>query len=1062
MKRHRLLIFFALALLAFGLASPSAAEMMTSRESQGNNLGWTVATGWCMPWGRLAVPRGSTNYITDGGWTFGPYAAVDLDGDGSPGDTIGLEHIRDQMAPLCSIESYDLIMQWVNAGELNAKSGQIDYVRIWSSLDKEELDLWPVEGRIGRVASGAPNVSASGETMFFHSGDVFNGWGGPQVGFYMGWTLRFLDFGESNNICYGHIHMENVSEYQQYNSNSDYAAVGKANPNGYTWNGLLMMNGMRGISYNGENADTWALHPEKRIFCVYPTSPEIGAFTPPIAPLVGFKMINPPRNGTGEEMDLTVVCTHGEEEFGFSGTKQVFVGFTYGQGYRAAMNVPQGWYDGVISPFTGEELVGGWPGRIGPENSRWGQWVWGGNDTWQRFVCYGELHDIAPRDTIVFDFAYMFTPPGVSSYIRPDLDIANIDAPLMQEVLAPLENYAEIAEIVTNSGFALPSAPKTPQLTIIPGDREVTITWSDVNLQTPDSYYYFLEENGLNPNSYYQEYDFEGFRIYRSFVGPSDSHSELLADFNKTDNNLQFFYVDKLEDDKPYYRMANGLKVWYAVQAYDINYDPATNEAFSLPPAENTGGKTWNRPGNQLYSVIPRSEASNFRPASLLGVTYVGDATVDEHSVELAGDGNGKLTEAPKDLQPKLGITLEVLNNEKITQDLTIYMAGTSRIIVPGGTQCRFLDRAIEMKLLDSGKNDMGPAGTAIVNTWSDAEFQLMSTPDEDGINYVVNVLYEATDFSIREDLGNLHNQADPGTYTGGTLALIDAVKCNWGPQSAIGAMITSGQFEVTWKALGADMSVDVVNMTRGTTVPFGLYADEQVWGFMPDGTFGDFYDEIANGVSQADRSNLMLETIPADNTDGFILYLNGIAWQVSDITAMPAAGTKFTIINCYGSFNEDGTVFTQRADPLDVGDEWKIDIKASSINVEDADLSQIKVVPNPYVGSSFLDLSPANRRIEFINLPSSCTIRIYSLGGVLVNVLNHIGANRQGWGNYTDWDRLTKSEPNVYTGYDNHGGTEAWNLRNRFGQLVASGLYFYHVTDSRNETYTGRFYVIN
>jgi len=119
--------------------------------------------------------------------------------------------------------------------------------------------------------------------------------------------------------------------------------------------------------------------------------------------------------------------------------------------------------------------------------------------------------------------------------------------------------------------------------------------------------------------------------------------------------------------------------------------------------------------------------------------------------------------------------------------------------------------------------------------------------------------------------------------------------------------------------------------------------------------------------------------------------------------------------------------------------------------------------VPNPYLASSWLDLSPSSRRIEFVNLPSRCTIRIFSLGGHLVNVLNHIGANRHGWGNYADWDRLdNQNQPRVFTGYDNHGGTEPWNLRNRFGQTVASGLYFFHVTDQRGETHTGKFYIVN
>ena len=132
------------------------------------------------------------------------------------------------------------------------------------------------------------------------------------------------------------------------------------------------------------------------------------------------------------------------------------------------------------------------------------------------------------------------------------------------------------------------------------------------------------------------------------------------------------------------------------------------------------------------------------------------------------------------------------------------------------------------------------------------------------------------------------------------------------------------------------------------------------------------------------------------------------------------------------------------------------------TLNPEDADLTKIKVVPNPYIASSVLDQSSSNRRMEFINLPDKCTIRIYSLGGHLVNVLNHIGSSRTGWGNYVDVDYIqVDNTPYTFSGYENHSGTEAWNLKNRFGQTVASGLYFFHVTDQTGETHTGKFYVV-
>ena len=1062
-----ILKFLALTALAAFFASPAAAERLSTRISQGNNIGATIGVGWGMPWGGSGrpwqFPRGSSNLIKNDGMTIGYGVAQDLDGDGLAEDTTGTNHLRATVPELSSLESYDLITAIAGTGVImEGEMTKSEYSRVWSSLDLEELADWPIEGRIPRGdPNGAPDVAAGGETMFFHSGDPFMGWGHdpgctPPGGAYE-WTLRFLDFAESNNMMYVNVFIRNMSEYVQFNHHDDYGAAGRAHPDGWTWKGMVTIANFRNMQFGPERMG-WALHAEKRLYGMFAPTSTISDFTPPRAPLMGFKMINPPHTAD-QTMDMTSLHHHDWcSEFGFAGHKQFFVGFPWGMAYTVALDKETGYYPGVINVFTGEQIRGAWPGMLQPEDARYSQWIWAGPCYFMTYPCYGELLDIAPRDTVVFDAAYILTYPGLDDYVRPELDIAEIDNPIMQEVLAPLEDYAVIAEIVINSGYKLPETPKAPALTIIPGDREVTITWSDVNLQTPDTYYYFLEEQGLNPSGYYKEYDFEGFRFYRSFVGPSDSHSELLADYNVSSSNVVFYYIDRMQDDTGRWRMRDGMKVWYALVPYDRNYDTATGEMFSLP--DPASGKTWNRPGATLYTLIPRSEASNYKTAELLGYSYVGPATVAAPTAELSG-ADGVLTEAPKWLEPQLDFEIEMVNNERITQDLTLYVSGTRRLLMVG--RCRFLDPVTEIKLLDASRNDMGPAGTHLLNGYSDAELIIMNTPDDDGINYAIHVLYEETGTFIRAGKGNMHINLDPGTYTGATITPVTP-KCNWGPHPTIQGMIRAGGFEVTWKGAGADVSVDVANNTRGITVPFGPYADEQVWGFMPGGTYMDFWDELADGVSQADRTNLLLETMPADNTDAFALYVNGIVWEFTEITAMPAAGAKFTTYACYGSWNDDGTVFTQRADPPDAGDEWKIEIKAMSLEPEDADLTKIKVVPNPYMASSFLDLSTNNRRIDFVNLPDKCTIRIYTLSGNLVNVLNHIGASRQGWGNFTNWDRINAQtgEPAVYTGYDNHGGTEPWNLRNRFGQTVASGLYFFHVTDQRGETHTGKFYIVN
>ncbi len=63
-------------------------------------------------------------------------------------------------------------------------------------------------------------------------------------------------------------------------------------------------------------------------------------------------------------------------------------------------------------------------------------------------------------------------------------------------------------------------------------------------------------------------------------------------------------------------------------------------------------------------------------------------------------------------------------------------------------------------------------------------------------------------------------------------------------------------------------------------------------------------------------------------------------------------------------------------------------------------------------------------------------TIRIYSLTGVLVDIVNH---------------------------EDVTGGSRAvWNLRNRNNQFVASGVYFFHVVTPEGDTHVGKFTVVN
>ena len=98
-------------------------------------------------------------------------------------------------------------------------------------------------------------------------------------------------------------------------------------------------------------------------------------------------------------------------------------------------------------------------------------------------------------------------------------------------------------------------------------------------------------------------------------------------------------------------------------------------------------------------------------------------------------------------------------------------------------------------------------------------------------------------------------------------------------------------------------------------------------------------------------------------------------------------------------------------------------------------DLERVKVVPNPYILANAWELGNAHQ-VQFIHMPTRATIRIYNVAGELVATIKHTSA-----------DALAPS-------------VAAWDLKNHNLQLVAPGLYFYHL-DSPLGSRTGKFVIV-
>jgi hypothetical protein len=107
---------------------------------------------------------------------------------------------------------------------------------------------------------------------------------------------------------------------------------------------------------------------------------------------------------------------------------------------------------------------------------------------------------------------------------------------------------------------------------------------------------------------------------------------------------------------------------------------------------------------------------------------------------------------------------------------------------------------------------------------------------------------------------------------------------------------------------------------------------------------------------------------------------------------------------------------------PLGEGDVFVFSTRASGID-EGLAREQFRrepyVVPNPYVASApfeperFAVSGRGDRRLEFRGLPATCTIRIYTVKGDLVQTLRHEGSDD----GYLPWDLRTKDNLDVAPG---------------------------------------------
>jgi hypothetical protein len=242
--------------------------------------------------------------------------------------------------------------------------------------------------------------------------------------------------------------------------------------------------------------------------------------------------------------------------------------------------------------------------------------------------------------------------------------------------------------------------------------------------------------------------------------------------------------------------------------------------------------------------------------------------------------------------------------------------------------------------------------------------------------------------------------------------------------------------YEVVWNpkhAGGIVNTVTITDLVTGEDIPYQQFQNNPGTRHLGAGWCFTWHTP-GTAWSKASHDTLQLAMhgfTPAQRTR--YLYINGgmIALRNNSYmydTILPADGETWRVYpnrdylppSIFGEVRITGTpgVFTDSAMTLNV-----------------------KVVPNPYIIWNEWQTQFVQRRLKFINLPNECTIRIFNLNGELVRTIMHIETSEGGIGN-------------------DLGGDEWWDILSENRQLVASGVYIYHI-DSEVGEQVGKFVIV-
>ena len=645
------------------------------------------------------------------------------------------------------------------------------------------------------------------------------------------------------------------------------------------------------------------------------------------------------------------------------------------------------------------------------------------------------------------------------------------------ENMADITRNTNTMQNIYDNDYSFAKPPLKPTMTAVPGDKKVTLYWNDFAEKSMDPIY---------------GSDFEGYRVYRSTdAGFIDAYTVTDAYGNITfkeplvifdlknglkgphpigfngvqfdmgeDSGLQYLYVDSNS-------VINGQKYYYGVTAYDKGYDldfyekgfAERENLQEIAPSECSIIMDLDYKGN----VVNVSENAAIVTPNVTAIGYVPPNKVIEGESfvkRISGYGSGRIEIEVVDpytvkdnneyqivfdtLQTANDVVFNVRSQEEVLETLPI-LDSIAR------TSYAYLDSNAVLVTSHSGNNTYTPG----VDYTFNAELGLFAVTNAEMLQtealtvsykyYPIfhgNAMNGEMDNPIFDGMRIFLYDSDVGLNEDSTLWTIG--NCNYRHNVNVSRIYPADfelQFEgnirdsISVDAYGTHAPFIIKNVTHDDSPPFRIsdYDQDDEWD--PD-------EPIMIRPYEGQTTPLITIRFYQDS-------LNITETVIFD-TLFSGSDTVYTDTTIYD------TTFLEVIDPVQ-GDIFKVAINrpfsmadiysftstASKIDRAEAKdlLNQIAVVPNPYVVTAswepkhIYQSGRGPRKIDFINLPSKCTIKIFTLSGYLVDTIEHSTFNEN--------------------------GSESWDMLSKDGLEISYGVYLYHVEAEDIGETTGKFAVI-